>query len=297
MPKILFDYTSFSAIYKGAALEDIAAKLESETNLLKLPQIIHVASGQSFAPTLKNVCDEERCVVAHGFAEATYTDAQETVWLVAEIHSKLEAGRGLVEEWCTLLKSVAAKNNFRQTQIWLISNEGFSDEAVAVLDRFEAYGSGRQQLELLTARLNVSAVNLPAMAEADEFVMILPMGEDNELVAANTVEQIARRLNFRPEALNQIKTAIVEACINAFEHSFSPDRKIYQRFRVESDRLTITIASRGVTPGSVSAKAADESARERRGWGLQLIRTLMDEVEFERVDEGTSLRMTKYVGR
>ena len=297
VPKILFDYTSFSAIYKGAALEDIAAKLESETSLLKLPQIIHVASGQSFAPTLKNVCDEERCVVAHGFAEATYTDAQETVWLVAEIHSKLEAGKGLVEEWCTLLKSVAAKNNFRQTQIWLISNEGFSDEAVAVLDRFEAYGSGRQQLELLTARLNVSSVNLPALAEADEFVMILPMGEDNELVAANTVEQIARRLNFRPEALNQIKTAIVEACINAFEHSFSPDRKIYQRFRVESDRLTITIASRGVTPGSVSAKAADESARERRGWGLQLIRTLMDEVEFERVDEGTSLRMTKYVGR
>jgi len=34
---------------------------------------------------------------------------------------------------------------------------------------------------------------------------------------------------------------------------------------------------------------------ERRGWGLKLIRTLMDEVEFERVDDGTSLRMTKYL--
>jgi hypothetical protein len=32
------------------------------------------------------------------------------------------------------------------------------------------------------------------------------MGEDNELLAANTVEQIARRLSFRPEAINQIKT-------------------------------------------------------------------------------------------
>jgi serine/threonine-protein kinase RsbW len=145
--------------------------------------------------------------------------------------------------------------------------------------------------------LNVVPAKASPKAESDEFVMILPMGEDNELVAANTVEQIARRLNFGPEAINQIKTAIVEACINAAEHSFSPDRKIYQRFRVESDRLTITIASRGVTPANISEKAADESARERRGWGLQLIRSLMDEVEFEKVDEGTSLRMTKYVRR
>jgi serine/threonine-protein kinase RsbW len=144
-------------------------------------------------------------------------------------------------------------------------------------------------------RLNVTPAKTGLQTESDEFVMIVPMGEDNELVAANTVEQIARRLNFQPEAINQIKTAIVEACINAAEHSFSPDRKIYQRFRVESDKLTITIASRGVTPANVSEAAADEATRERRGWGLKLIRTLMDEVEFEQVDEGTSLRMTKYV--
>ena len=38
-----------------------------------------------------------------------------------------------------------------------------------------------------------------------------------------------------------------------------------------------------------------QAGQERRGWGLKLIKTLMDEVEFERVDEGTSLRMTKYL--
>jgi serine/threonine-protein kinase RsbW len=136
-------------------------------------------------------------------------------------------------------------------------------------------------------------------AEPDEFLMVVPMGEDNELIAANTAEQIAKRLTFRPEAINQIKTAIVEACINASEHSFSPDRKIYQRFRVESDRLVITISSRGIVPanlnGTKSGTEAKEAAEERRGWGLKLIRTLMDEVEFERVDDGTSLRMTKYL--
>jgi serine/threonine-protein kinase RsbW len=216
---------------------------------------------------------------------------------VAGVESKLEADKNLVEEWCGLLESIAIENGFSRTRIWLISNEGFTDESVAVLNRRQALGSSRQQFELLTARLNVAPVKQIPKAESDEFVMILPMGEDNELVAANTVEQIARRLDFRPEAINQIKTAIVEACINTAEHSFSPDRKIYQRFRVESDRLTITIASRGVTPSGISEKAADEAVLERRGWGLQLIRSLMDEVEFESVDEGTSLRMTKYVRR
>ena len=101
----------------------------------------------------REVCDEERCVVAHAFADATYSDAQEVVWLVAEIDSKLEAGKELTEEWCGRLESLAAKSGFSQTQIWLIANEGFTDEAVAALSSRGAWGSSRQQLELLTARL------------------------------------------------------------------------------------------------------------------------------------------------
>jgi anti-sigma regulatory factor (Ser/Thr protein kinase) len=42
---------------------------------------------------------------------------------------------------------------------------------------------------------------------------------------------------------------------------------------------------------------SEENNGGRRGWGLKLIRTLMDEVEFERVDDGTRLRMIKYLRR
>ncbi len=128
------------------------------------------------------------------------------------------------------------------------------------------------------------------------------MGDDTELIAAHTVEQIARRITFQPEAINQIKTALIEACINAAEHSLSPDRKIYQRFRVESDRLVVTVSSRGVVPPGINGQNGESTQRRRggeskgrRGWGLKLIRSLMDEVEFERVDDGTRLRMTKYL--
>jgi serine/threonine-protein kinase RsbW len=133
----------------------------------------------------------------------------------------------------------------------------------------------------------------------DTVISRTSFGPDNELIAAGTVEQIARRLPFRPDAINQIKMAIVEACINVFEHSFSPDQKISQRFRLESDRLVVTISSRGVVPtnlnGASSRSDTTEAAEARRGYGLILIRSLMDEVEFEPVDDGTSLRMTKYL--
>jgi serine/threonine-protein kinase RsbW len=212
-----------------------------------------------------------------------------------------------VEAWCDRLADLARQSGFLRTQLWLVANEGFSAEAIGLLRELNAYGSSQQQFELLSARLSGGVGASQQSDDANEFALILPMGSDNELLAATTVEQVARRLNFSPEAINQIKTAIVEACINATEHSLSPDRKIYQRFRVESDRLVITISSRGIVPpdiqGHLEARPReeirrdenDDQAEQRRGWGLKLIKTLMDEVEFERVDEGTSLRMTKYL--
>ena len=186
---------------------------------------------------------------------------------------------------------------------WLVCPSGFAPEACAYLSENHIYGSNEAQFN----HLRILLQQLPAtLAPADavyEFELVLPMAEDAELLAVQTLEQVARRVSVPPETLNQIKTALVEACINATEHSLSPERKIYQQFRVAPDYLTITVASRGIALPHLSGVNLKESAPvrkdsaesdERRGWGLQLIRTLMDEVVFERVDDGTRLRMTKY---
>jgi serine/threonine-protein kinase RsbW len=301
VPRRLFYYDQFAQNYKGAPLEEIVTQLEANTDLIRLPQVFHTASGVSLSPELRRF-GEEVSVVAHAFDGASYTDASEVVWLVARVDSKLEVDRSLIEAWCDRLERLARSAGFVRTQLWLISNEGFSAEASDVLRQRAAFSSNQQQVEILMARLGESEGALIPSSSGDEIELILPMGSDYELLAANTVEQVARRLKFRPEAINQIKTAIVEACINASEHSLSPDRKIYQRFRVENDKLVITIASRGIVPSNLNAAdeqstggGIDDVIEQRRGWGLKLIKTLMDEVEFDRVDEGTSLRMTKYV--
>jgi serine/threonine-protein kinase RsbW len=310
VPASLFHSERFARLYRGLPHEEVEAGLAAEAETFRLPQVVHSASCASFYPPIAQVCDEERCAVGHGFDSTSYADADPVVWIAAEIESKLEAGRALTEVWLDRLSQVAAACNFEHARLWLVAPEGFSAEAAELLREREAFGSSRQQLELLTARLRREEGMAAREEESgDEFAVEIPMGEDTELIAAHAAEQIARRMAFRPEDINQIKTALVEACINAAEHSLSPERKIYNRFRVEGDKLTITVSSRGVSiPAEISANGASfveqngqekgsGAANGRRGWGLKLIRTLMDDVEFEHADDGTRLRMTKYLRR
>ncbi|HVF68546.1 MAG TPA: ATP-binding protein [Pyrinomonadaceae bacterium] len=302
VPASLLNYDRFARMYRGVVREEVQSGLETETDSVRLPQIVHAASCASFHPPMLQFCDEERCAVAHGLEGGGYAEAEEVVWIAAEVESKLEAGRALAELWLDRLEQVAASCGFNRVRLWLVSREGFTAEAAELLSEREAYGSCREQLELLSARLGREG-DAGDNGSADEFTMELPMGEDTELIAAHTVEQIARRMEFQPEDINKIKHALIEACINASEHSLSTERKIYNRFRVEGDKLVITVSSRGLSAPTAAPEngfspdknGSDAGAKGRRGWGLKLIRTLMDDVEFERVDDGTRLRMTKYL--
>jgi serine/threonine-protein kinase RsbW len=209
----------------------------------------------------------------------------------------LEATNELAEFWCDRLEMVALMCGFEKYKLWLITPEGFSPEALEILAQRRAFSSSRKQIELLVSLLKVENVVKPRL-KANEYEMIVPMGDDTELIAANAIEEIAKRHHFQPKAINQIKTALVEACINASEHSHSPDGKIYQKFTVEDDKIIITISNRGVKiPANkvLEITSQIEKGEGRRGWGLKLMKTLMDEVKFEQVDDGTSISMTKYL--
>ena len=90
MPAVLFDYTVFSRKYKGAEDEAIVSGLADETDLIKLPQAVHLASCFAFDSDMRQICEEDHCLVAHTFEEETYSDARQVVWLAAYIESKLE---------------------------------------------------------------------------------------------------------------------------------------------------------------------------------------------------------------
>lgn len=292
-PAALLDYSIFKERYKGADAAEILEQAKADAEKIHLPQIVFAAHAAAFYPAIARVTEKERAVVALGFEKRAYTGEDETVWIATEIDSKLEASKEAAEFWCDRLEMIALARNFAKYKLWLVAPEGFAPEAMGILEQRNAFGSSRSQVELLANFLDAGKLNGKETI-ADEYEFIVPMGDDAEMIAAQTLEEIARRHHFAPKAVNQIKTALVEACINAAEHSLSPDRKIYQKFVVESDRIVITISNRGLR--LTDAKTEEIKPEEgRRGWGLKLMRTLMDEVKFEQVDDGTRISMTKYL--
>jgi len=291
IPAKLLDYSIYKIGDKDAGENETP---ENETEKIRLPQIVYAAHTAAFYPPFNQLTETTRSAVALGFEECDYTDAGETVWIAAEIDSKLEAAKETAEFWCDRLEMVALNCNFLKYRIWLVAPEGFGDEAVEILKQRNAFGSSRKQAEALAKFLKAENTTGEKPSAKNEYEIIVPMGEDTELIAANTIEEIARRHQFEPKAINQIKTALVEACINATEHSLSPDRKIYQRFLVEADKIVVTISNRGLR---LTDKNLEEIKPEagRRGWGLKLMRSLMDEVKIERVDDGTKISMIKYL--
>ena len=299
LPKSLIDYSEFKKDFKGLPVDEILEKVETEEGKINLPQIVFTAHCASLYPPIKQVSDLERSAVAIGFESADYHEKSETVWMAAEFDSKLEASKEVTEFWCDRLEMAAMACNFSKYQLWLIAPEGFSTEAVGILKQRNVFGSSREQVKLLIKYLKAENL-IREKRQISEYEMIIPMGDDTELIAAHAVEEIARKHSFQPKAITQIKTALVEACINAAEHSHSPDRKIYQKFAVEDDKIVITISNRGIKiPSEKVAKMTMQIDPDegRRGWGLKLMRTLMDDVKFEQVDDGTRISMIKFLKR
>jgi serine/threonine-protein kinase RsbW len=294
VPAALIDYAAFKAELKGETDDVVREKIEGATSFTRLPKVFFTGDAASLHHAISDIAVSGLTAFAMGFNAEAAGD-EETVWIGAEIESKLEANKDAAEYWCDQLEAAALRCDVPDVRMWLIAPEGFAEDAIELLKRRNAFGSSRRQTDML--RQFLSAEDRPSAAvEGEEYEFVLPMDQDAELIAARAIEDIAKRHLFEPKAVNQIKTALVEAYINASEHSLSPDRKIHQKIRVADDRIEVTISNRGIRLEDKSGKVV-EFDQGRRGWGLKLMRQLMDEVRVETVDDGTRITMTKYLKR
>jgi len=125
----------------------------------------------------------------------------------------------------------------------------------------------------------------------------LPILPNMELIATQTADIIANHMHLSEEQSGEISMALIEACINAFEHS-KTENSIYIHFIIEENSMIIKVIDQGIgfdkskveIPKIENKIGNDE---RKRGWGLQLIQALMDSVEFESNNAGTTITMTK----
>lgn len=137
------------------------------------------------------------------------------------------------------------------------------------------------------------------MADQDSNVdLSIPMQPDMEIIATTVAESMGVFMGLEENKVDEVKIAIVEACINAFEHSKSEERRIDVSFSIDDSALTINIndGGSGFDMDEAMAKIAEKRNEGigDRGWGLTLIYELMDEVSIASTPNGTLVKMLKY---
>ncbi len=111
-------------------------------------------------------------------------------------------------------------------------------------------------------------------SDSEELRFLAKSGE--EALAREDIARVAAAAGFEPERIEEIRTAVNEACLNALEHSDSRSFTVW--YSVHRTALIVEVRNSGQPfrmPESTPDLAAKmEGEQPPRGWGLYLMRRL-----------------------
>jgi serine/threonine-protein kinase RsbW len=130
----------------------------------------------------------------------------------------------------------------------------------------------------------------------DRIRLYLPSVLGYEKIARGAAEALAEEMEFSSERIEDLKTAVAEACMNAIEHGNNLERAINVMvvMTITPDKLEVRVADVGRQP--VPDVLPEPGSGDMRGWGMFLIKSLVDEMEITRLpDGGNQIRMALYL--
>jgi anti-sigma regulatory factor (Ser/Thr protein kinase) len=160
----------------------------------------------------------------------------------------------------------------------------------ALLERLRAFtAAAAEQEDDITL---VAIRRLPAAVELADFRLESAPGNEREAIAR--VELALAGEGLEPAQMEQLKTAVAEATMNAMEHGngFDPERPVRLTVLASAAEVRVCISDHGLgqgdlrtaPPPDLDAKLAGQQTP--RGWGLFLIRNMVDELH-EHGDDDT----------
>ncbi len=120
----------------------------------------------------------------------------------------------------------------------------------------------------------------------------LPSRLGFEKVAMGTAASVAQLMGFPPDRIEDLKTAVAEACINAIEHGNHLNEKLSVGviLSATADQLEVKVVDNGSgvakqpPPPDIDRKVHGEE--DSRGMGMFLIQALVDEAEWVNDSKG-----------
>jgi serine/threonine-protein kinase RsbW len=113
----------------------------------------------------------------------------------------------------------------------------------------------------------------------------------NVAIARRGVAAFAAECGFSEEEVSDIRLAAGEALSNAFEYAERPIRKITVKCAFDGGELTIEIHAGRRGFAAPSVRSSIEPDDRGRGFGIFLMRRLMDDVSFNH--DGTVVRLAR----
>jgi anti-sigma regulatory factor (Ser/Thr protein kinase) len=105
-------------------------------------------------------------------------------------------------------------------------------------------------------------------------------------MAMETVAEAISDLDIRGENLERLKTAVSEATMNAMEHGnhYQAELPVIIEVSASDTQLSVKITDEGSGPPAFHAETPDleaklEGMQSPRGWGLFLIKNMVDDME------------------
>lgn len=122
----------------------------------------------------------------------------------------------------------------------------------------------------------------------------VPSAPEYVSIVRQAVEGIARRMDFDELEIDDLKLAVGEACTNAVRHGCKKDdlQHIAVRCMVMSDGLSVEIRNE-ITECEQPCVPVHPDITREGGYGLYLIRKLMDEVDIVWDHETAVVKMLK----
>ena len=143
--------------------------------------------------------------------------------------------------------------------------------------------------------------NLIRMLNENTVEVSLPNKLGYERIAMACSASFAKIVGFLPERIEDLKTAVSEACLNAMEHGNqnSPDKRVLISMNYKDHVFSVSVMDQGEgmnesydIPEKPDIEKKIDNLETPRGLGMFLIKQLVDQVEFNQItDEGHMIRM------
>jgi serine/threonine-protein kinase RsbW len=119
----------------------------------------------------------------------------------------------------------------------------------------------------------------------------------SEKMVMERVASVAKEIGFTDNRIEDLKTAVAEACLNAIEHGnkWNTTTKVGIYLSIDKTKLKVSVEDTGKgIRGKINEPNIDNKVEGKegpRGWGIFLIKRLIDDIKFEPKSDGNVTTM------